>query len=99
MSFNNDGKIAFLDGNGNPVNFVRFSGGGIYLGSGSDVIWAESYIRHDGNGITDANNNQVLGDQVTDTDLGNTPNTGDAATDDLIKALVNVITSHGLGST
>jgi len=46
-------------------------------------------IRHDGT--------QVVSDRVNNADLGNTPNTGDGATDDLINALVDVITSHGLG--
>lgn len=47
----------------------------------------------------EVSNTQVVGSQVTDADLGNTPNTGDTATDDLITALKNVITTHGLGST
>lgn len=45
------------------------------------------------------NGTQVLGDQVTDADLGNSINTGDAATDDAIHALINVVTTHGLGNT
>lgn len=47
--------------------------------------------------ITDINGNQVVGNRVIDSDLGLSPNTGDADTDALITAIRNVITAHGLG--
>jgi len=86
---------------GEIKNGGRFVGGGIrWTGSdlnhfidspGTDVaqeITFEGYER---------DNVPVVQERVTDPDLGNTPNTGDAATDDLINALANVVQSHGLG--
>ncbi len=42
---------------------------------------------------------QVVAGRVVNADLANTPNSGDATTDDLIAALVAVITTHGLGAS
>jgi hypothetical protein len=43
--------------------------------------------------------NVVVTDRVIDADLANTPDSGDTDTDDLIAAIVNVLTTHGLGAT
>ena len=45
----------------------------------------------------DSNQDQVVGARLVDPDLGLGVNSGDADTDKVINALVNVITTHGLG--
>jgi hypothetical protein len=44
------------------------------------------------------NNNVVVSDRVINADLANTPDSGDTDTDDLIAAIVSVLTTHGLGA-
>lgn len=68
------------------------NGANIFLNDNSEMLRMND-------ATVEINTNQVLGDQVTDADLGNTINTGDAATDDAINAIIDVITTHGLGST
>jgi hypothetical protein len=41
---------------------------------------------------------QVIGARVVNSALGNAPNTGDTNTDNLISAMVSVLTTHGLGA-
>jgi len=67
-------------------------------GSGFDIDEEATFNRIEG-GKVFLDSQKVLEGRITNADLGNTPNTGDAATDDLISALVDVITTHGLGST
>jgi len=49
--------------------------------------------------VLQVNGTQVVGARVVDGDLGNTPNTGDTDTDDMIQALADLVISHGLGAT
>ena len=92
------------DTDGDPLNDAEFSipmtyndGGGQYLVLLDPSSWSlptlnvTTSIKVDGT--------KVVGSQVVDADLGNTPNTGDTDTDDMIQALADLVIAHGLGAT
>jgi hypothetical protein len=53
----------------------------------------------DNSGVYKVDGTQVVGNRVVDARLANTPNSGDADTDNLIDALRDLIISHGLGAS
>jgi hypothetical protein len=60
------------------------------------IVISSTGIRHGGKaGFFD----ETPAGQYANADLGNTPNTGDAATDDLLIALKEAVQAHGLASS
>lgn len=93
----------YTDGSGDPYYYVMqvVNGGAFRLSTTGAVCQLNVYngdiALQTSHGVW-IDSLQVLGDRVIDADLGNSADSGDSDTDDLIEALRDVILSHGLGA-
>jgi len=100
----------FLDGTaGTPgIGFLVDQNSGLYR-IGADNIgwtlagalvgdWSTAGLNLASSKVLKVNGTQVVAARVVNGDVGNTPNTGDSDTDDMIQALADIITTHGLGA-